>query len=193
MLTASAGQVALRPGISLGPGLHEGKSHGVAGQRTAANLHRQIIVGHGLTNSTSDQGQLVPLVDAIESNLGRRPKEISADAGYCSEANLEAAHARGIKPYIATGRQKHGQAAAVGARGRRAGGRVAAMATTLKRAGHRSRYRLRKQTVEPVFGHIKQARGFRQFLLRGRDKVESEWAMICTAHNLAKLSLAQAA
>ena len=67
------------------------------------------------------------------------------------------------------------------------------MAATLKRAGPRSRYRLRKQTVEPVFGQIKQARGFRQFLLRGRDKVESEWAMICTAHNLAKLCLAQAA
>ncbi len=160
--------------------------------QAAVDAERQIIVGHGLTNSTSDQGQFEPLVDAIESNLGRRPKEISADAGYCSEANLGAAHTRGIKPYIATGRQKHGQAAAVGARGARAGGQVVAMAATLKRAGRRSRYRLRKQTVEPVFGQIKQARGFRQFLLRGRDKVENEWAMICTAHNLAKLCLAQA-
>ncbi len=159
--------------------------------QAAVDADHQIIVGHGLTNSTSDQGQLVPLVDAIETNLGRRPKEASADAGYCSEANIKAVRARGIKPYIATGRQKHGQAAAVGAR--RAGGQVAAMAATLKRAGHRSRYRLRKQTVEPVFGHIKQARGFRQFLLRGRDKVESEWAMICTAHNLAKLCRAQPA
>ncbi len=52
--------------------------------------------------------------------------------------------------------------------------------------------RLRKQTVEPVFGQIKQARGFRQFLLRGREKVTCEWAMICTAHNLAKLAVAQA-
>ena len=160
--------------------------------QAAVDAERQIIVGHGLTNSTSDQGQFEPVVDAIETHLGRRPKEVSADAGYCSEANLEAAHTRGIKPYIATGRQKHGQAAAVGARGARAGGQVAAMAATLKRAGHRSRYRLRKQTVEPVFGQIKQARGFRQFLLRGRDQVENEWAMICTAHNLAKLCLAQA-
>ena len=159
--------------------------------QAAVDTERQIIVGHGLTNSTSDQGQFVPLLDAIETNLGARPKEASADAGYCSEANLGAVDARGIRPYIATGRQKHGHAAAVGAR--RTGGRVAAMAATLKRAGHRSRYRLRKQTVEPVFGQIKQARGFRQFLLRGRDKVESEWAMICTAHNLAKLCLAQAA
>ena len=161
--------------------------------QAAVDAEHQIIVGHGLTSSTSDQSQLEPLVDDIETNLGRRPKEISADAGYCSEANLEAAAARGIKPYIATGRQKHGQTAAVGARAPRAGGRVAAMAATLKRAGHRSRYRLRKQTVEPVFGHIKQARGFRQFLLRGRDKVAGEWAMICTAHNLAKLCVARTA
>jgi hypothetical protein len=60
----------------------------------------------------------------------------------------------------------------------------------LKRAGWRSRYRLRKQVVEPVFGQIKQARGFRQFLLRGIDKVKAEWALICTAHNLGKLARA---
>ena len=65
-----------------------------------------------------------------------------------------------------------------------------AMAQTLKRAGHRSRYRLRKQVVEPVFGQIKQARGFRQFLLRGLDQVRAEWAMICTVHNLLKLAQA---
>jgi Transposase DDE domain len=64
------------------------------------------------------------------------------------------------------------------------------MRDKLKRAGRRSRYRLRKQVVEPVFGQIKQARGFRQFLLRGFDKVKAEWALICTAHNLAKLARA---
>jgi len=58
----------------------------------------------------------------------------------------------------------------------------------LKRAGRRSRYRLRKQIVEPVFGQIKQARGFRQFLLRGLNNVRGEWAMICTVHNLLKLA-----
>ena len=67
---------------------------------------------------------------------------------------------------------------------------MTAMAATLKKAGRRSRYRLRKQTVEPVFGQIKQARGFRQFLLRGHEKVRAEWAMICTAHNLLKLAKA---
>jgi hypothetical protein len=66
------------------------------------------------------------------------------------------------------------------------------VATKLKRAGRRSRYRLRKQIVEPVFGQIKHARGFRQFLLRGLDKVRAEWAMICAVHNLLKLAKATA-
>jgi hypothetical protein len=66
------------------------------------------------------------------------------------------------------------------------------MTTKLRRAGHRSRYRLRKQVVEPVFGQIKQAMGFRQFLLPGIEKVKAEWALICTAHNLRKLALAAA-
>ena len=138
--------------------------------QAAVDAKRQIIVAHALTDSTSDQGQLEPLIDAIEANLGRRPREISADAGYCSKANLEAADRRGIKPYIATGRQKHGQAAAVGPRAAPPGGRVAAMAATLRRAGRRSRYRLRKQTVEPVFGQIERRVLFleeRGFLGRG--------------------------
>ena len=67
------------------------------------------------------------------------------------------------------------------------------MAANLKRAGRRSRYRLRKQTVEPVFGQIKHARGFRQFLLRGFTKVRAEWALVCTAHNLTKLVSTRAA
>ena len=144
----------------------------------------QIIVAHGLTPSMSDQDQLVPLLDAIKDNLGRRPKEGSADAGYLSEANLEAMAKRGIEPYIATGRAKH----AACAKRNITGSLTKVMRDKLKRAGRRSRYRLRKQIVEPVFGQIKQARGFRQFLLRGIEKVSAEWALICTAHNLAKLA-----
>jgi len=158
--------------------------------QAAVDGEAQVIVAHGLTNG-SDQAQLTPLVDAIQSNTGRPPKEVSADAGYCSEANLEALDARGIRGYVATGRQRHGQAAATG-RGRHHGPRVRAMRTRLRRGGFRSRYRLRKHTVEPVFGQIKQARGFRQFLLRGLDKVEHEWALVCTAHNLTKLTRALA-
>ena len=146
----------------------------------------QIIVAHGLTPSTSDQDQLVPLLDAIERDLGRMPKEASADAGYLSEANLNALAARGIAGYIAIGRAKRPAEVAR----RIAGPLTRAMRDKLRRAGWRSRYRLRKQIVEPVFGQIKQARGFRQFLLRGIEKVKAEWALICTAHNLNKLARA---
>ena len=151
----------------------------------------QIIVAHGLTNDGSDQAQLTPLLDAIQTHVGREPEEVSADAGYCSEANLEALEARGVRGYVATGRQRHGQAAATG-RGRQQGPRVQTMRQRLRRGGFRSRYRLRKQTVEPVFGQIKQARGFRQFLLRGLAAVQHEWALVCTAHNLVKLTRALA-
>jgi len=159
--------------------------------QAAVDGGQQIIVAHGLTDSGSDQGQLTPLVDAIGANTGRQAKEISADAGYCSEANLEALAERGIRAYVATGRQRHGQAAATG-RGRQQGPRLRAMRARLRRGGFKSRYRLRKQIVEPVFGQIKQARGFRQFLLRGLRQVEHEWALVCTAHNLAKLTRALA-
>ncbi|SLM42014.1 hypothetical protein NSND_50400 [Nitrospira sp. ND1] len=64
------------------------------------------------------------------------------------------------------------------------------MQVKLRRGGRRSRYRLRKQTVEPVFGQIKQARGFRQVLLRGIEKVTQEWSLVCSAHNLLKLAKA---
>jgi len=92
------------------------------------------------------------------------------------------------KGYIATGRQKHGSVSATAKRPPKPGSLIARMTTRLRRAGHRSRYRLRKQVVEPVFGQIKQARGFRQFLLRGIDKAKAEWALICTVHNLRKLA-----
>jgi hypothetical protein len=154
--------------------------------QAAVDGKAQVIVAHTLTQSTSDQDQLTVLVDAIEANLGTRPKEASADAGYCSEANLGALADRGVAGYIATGRAKHAADAKRGA----GGPLTQAMRRKLKQAGWRSRYRLRKQIVEPVFGQIKQARGFRQFLLRGIEKVRAEWALICTAHNLTKLARA---
>lgn len=154
--------------------------------QAAVDAKAQIIVAHSLTESMSDQDQLVPLIDGIKDALGRRPKEASADAGYCSEANLAALAEREVSAYVATGRAKHA------AQGKRkiVQPLAKAMRDKLKRAGWRSRYRLRKQIVEPVFGQIKQARGFRQFLLRGIDKVKAEWALICTAHNLTKLARA---
>ena len=112
-----------------------------------------MIVAHGLTASMSDHGQLVPLVDGIEAGLGRRPEEVSADSGYMSEANLETLQERAITAYVATGRAKHPDKP-------RHKGRplTQAMQRKLKRAGRRSRYRLRKQVVEPVFGQINRLR-----------------------------------
>ncbi|MGH7001374.1 MAG: IS1182 family transposase [Stellaceae bacterium] len=156
--------------------------------QAAVDAEAQVIVAQDLSNAATDQAQLAPMVGAIRSNLGHNPDELSADAGYCSEANLRTLGRRRIRAYIATGRQRHGTPAAVAQRTPKRGSIVARMATKLKRAGHRSRYRLRKQVVEPVFGQIKQARGFRQFLLRGLDNVKAEWALLCTVHNLLKLA-----
>jgi hypothetical protein len=158
--------------------------------QAAVDGEAQIIVAHTLTNSSSDQAQLAPLLDGLKANLGRNPHEVSADAGYCSDANLRTIKRRRIEGYIATGRQKHGTRSATAKKVATPGSPIARMSTRLKRAGYRSRYRLRKQIVEPVFGQIKQARGFRQFLLRGIEKVRHEWALICTAHNLTKLARA---
>ena len=154
--------------------------------QVAVDAGSQVIVSQRLVTSGADMGGLVPLVDAVRATLGRKPAEVSADTGFAREANLLAMAERGVRAYVPPPRSRSSE------------GRVAPkpqqprMAATLKRAGHRSRYRLRKQVVEPVFGQIKQARGFRQFLLRGLTKVRAEWAMICSAHNLLKLAKAAA-
>src|SRR5207344_3018289 len=140
----------------------------------------------------------VPMTDAIETNLGRKPEQLSADAGYFSEANLEALENRNIDAYVATGRARDavagtvkGQTPAATPAGPEGAGptRVDAMRAKSKAGGHEGPYRLRKQRPEPVFGQIKQARGFRQFLMRGFEKVRAEWAIICSIHNLLKLLL----
>jgi len=155
---------------------------GYNGQIAVDQAH-QIIVAQRLQTNPADYAGLIPLVDAAKANLGRKPRELSADTGFATEANLAALAERNIRGYLPPGRRAERHLVDKP--------RMAAMATTLKRAGHRSRYRLRKQVVEPVFGQIKQARGFRQCLLRGLDQVRGEWALICTAHNLLKLAAAQ--
>ncbi len=171
--------------------------------QAAVDAEAQIIVAQGVTQEANDKHQLVPMTDAIETNLGRKPGQLSADSGYCSDANIEALETRGIDGYIAPGRTKD---AAEGTDKESAGApsadaaptaspepataptRVEAMREKIKAGGHDSPYRLRKQLPEPVFGQIKQARGFRQFLLRGIENVRAEWSIVCTAHNLLKLA-----
>ena len=171
--------------------------------QAAVDAQAQIIVAQGVTQEATDKRQLVGMTDAIEANLGHKPTQLSADAGYCSEANLEALEARGIDGYIATGRardaatgkaQEANAAAAVEAAAGTGSAapaepptRVEAMRAKIKAGGHDSPYRLRKQLPEPVFGQIKEGRGFRQFLMRGIANVSAEWSLACTAHNITKL------
>ena len=157
----------------------------------AVDAAHQIILAQRLATNPADYAALVPLVDQARANLGRKLKEVSGDTGFATEANLTAMAARKVRAYLTPSRKKHHPDDADSAeRSFKNSPQMAAMAAKLKRAGRRSRYRLRKATVEPVFGQIKHARGFRQFLLRGLDKVTAEWALICTAHNLLKLAAA---
>jgi transposase len=158
----------------------------------AVDAAHQIIVAQRLGTNPADFAALIPLVDQARANLGRKPREVSGDSGFATEANLAAMAERGIRAYLSPGRLRHGETDPTAGRVLKLKPRMQAMADTLRRAGRHSRYRLRKQVVEPVFGQIKQARGFRQFLLRGLHNVRGEWTMICTVHNLLKLHRAPA-
>ena len=164
----------------------DGFVQGYNGQ-IAVDGHRQVITAQRLTTEGTDYGALAPLVDATTRLCGRKPEAVSADAGFCSEDNLAALKARDIAGYVMPGRARHNRPGDTGRRRIAPGSLMASMDAKLRRAGRRTRYRLRKQIVEPVFGQIKAARGFRQFRLRGFDNVKGEWALICTVHNLTKL------
>ncbi len=119
-----------------------------------------MIVAHRLVTNAADYRALVPLVDGMRAHLRRKPREVSSDADFANEANLAALQDRGITGYLAPGRAPHGEVDAAGRRRLTKMPLMSAMVARLKRARRRSRYRLRKQVVEPVFGQIKQARGF---------------------------------
>ena len=158
----------------------------------AVDAASQVIVAEHVTAAATDVQALPVLLAQIKANTGRQARELSADAGYCSAANLRELRRRHIRGYVAVGRQRHGQRAPEAPRGLPRGSLLAAMRTRLRRAGHRSRYRLRKMTAEPVFGQIKAVREFRQFLLRGLRKVQGEFTLVAIAHNFLKLAAARA-
>jgi transposase len=154
----------------------------------------QLIVGQAVTQAPNDKEQLLPMVAVIEEQSGQRPEEILADSGYCSEKNLEALDSeknteRRIEGYIATERQQHDEYKQPCGKGPLPNGatRTDRMRRKLKTKVGKAVYAARKTIVEPVFGQIKQARGFRQFLLRGIAKVRGEWALVCLTHNILKL------
>jgi len=156
--------------------------------QAAVDGDHQVIVAIGVSNQTSDAVHLLPMLERIQANTGQLPAELTADAGYCSTANLEACEQRGIDAYISTSRQQHGQrprssrgrpAKNLDARGR--------MDRKLRSKAGQAIYALRKTVVEPVFGQIKGSRGLNRFGLRGLEKVNGEWALMATTHNLLKL------
>jgi transposase len=148
----------------------------------------QLIVGQTVTQAANDKQQMVPLVEAMEEQSEQKPEEVLVDSGYCSDGNLEYLEEEEIEGFVATEKQKHGERSETCKRGplRNDATRVERMDRKLKTKVGAAIYARRKCIVEPVFGQIKQARGFRQFLLRGLEKVRGEWALICMTHNLLK-------
>jgi hypothetical protein len=146
-----------------------------------------------VTQQANDKQQVEPLVEQMKVNLGgRKPAELSADAGYFSEDNVSYLEGESIDAYVATGRQKHGVAPPppvepIPGKAAKEPTVREQMAAKLQTPEGKKVYAKRKQTVEPVFGQIKEARGLRRFLLRGMDSVQAEWSLICTTHNLLKL------
>ena len=156
--------------------------------QAAVDGDHQVIVAIGVSNQPSDAVHLLPMLERIQANTGELPNALIADAGYCSTANLEACEEIGMNAYISTSRQQHGQRPRpsrgrppkdLDARGR--------MERKLRSKAGQAIYALRKTVVEPVFGQIKGARGLDRFRLRGLEKVNGEWALMATTHNILKL------
>lgn len=149
----------------------------------------QLIVGQAVTQETNDKRQLQPMVQIIAEQAGQRPDQVLADSGYCSDENLAALADTSIDLYVATRKHKHGESRRPCPRGPlpKTATRTARMARKLQTKRGAAVYAVRKAIVEPVIGQIKQARGFRQFLLRGVAKVRGEWALVCMTHNVLKM------
>jgi transposase len=161
--------------------------------QAVANEH-QIILAADVTDQANDVLQVVPMVDQARANLDAAGVEraIGAailDSGYYSEANTAALEARGIDPYVATERLKHNEKVASAPRGRIPRGLSAKqrMARKLRTKRGREVYAKRKGMIEPIFGHLKQVLGCRQFSLRGLASMRGEWRLMATVHNLLKL------
>jgi len=150
---------------------------------------QQLIVGQAVTQETNDKKQLLPMIRTIEQQAGATPPQLLADAGYCSDENLTAIADTTIDAYISTRKQKHSERPGPCPRGPlpKTATIVDRMTRKLHTKAGAAVYAARKGIVEPVIGQIKHARGFRQFLLRGFAKVQGEWSLVCTTHNILKL------
>ena len=176
------------PDSRIMPSKPDGWVQGYNAQAVVDTGH-QVIVATTISTSTADTRSLPDLVDGVETNTGRRPKRLLADAGYGSDDNLAHLAERGIDAYIAVRRDKHSAPRPAAPRGRIPAGLTSRerMARKLTTKRGRTEYARRKTSVEPTFGQIKEVLGFRRFSLRGKEKVDAEWYLVCAVHNLGKL------
>ena len=154
----------------------------------AVDSASQVIVAAEVTQETNDKKQLLPMLAQIATNLGQKPEKVSADTGYFSAANVTDESVKDVDLYVATGRDK--QSDAVQTSGDPPPPDALpkeAMRTKLRTAAGRAVYKMRKAIVEPVFGQVKEQRGFRRFSLRGKENVRREWRLVCAVSNLLKL------
>lgn len=158
--------------------------------QASVDAETQIIVASNLTNQANDSPHLPSQIKEVINNTHRCPKEVSADAGYYSEDNLEALNSEKIEAYIPPDKIKHSEwREQKPPRGRipQNASPMYLMRRKLRTKHGRARYKLRQTSVEPVFGYIKEQMGLRQFLLRGQDKVRSVWRFTCAVYNLMKI------
>src|SRR6516165_10476916 len=157
----------------------------------AVDGEAQVIVAAEVTQQSNDKQQLVAMVEQVKQNVGAQPQAVSADNGYWNGKQVGEVQVRGINLHVATGKQKPGASQQAededGQESNAEAGLLEQMKQKLKTQAGQDLYRMRKAIVEPVFGQIKEWRGFRRFLLRGLQKVRAEWKLICLTHNLLKL------
>jgi len=154
----------------------------------AVDSASQVIVAAEVTQETNDKKQLLPMIALIATNLEQKPEKVSADTGYFSEANVTDESVKDVDLYVATGRDKHGDAVETSSDPPPPGASPKeSMREKLQTEAGRTVYKMRKAIVEPVFGQIKEQRGFRRFSLRGKENVSREWKLVCAVSNLLKL------
>jgi transposase len=154
----------------------------------AVDSASQVIVAAEVTQETNDKKQLIPMIAQMVANLEQKAEKVSADTGYFSEANVTDESVKDVDLYVATGRDKHsGAVETIGHPPPPDASPKEAMRLKLQTVAGRDVYKMRKAIVEPVFGQIKEQRGFRRFSLRGLNNVSREWRLVCAASNLLKL------
>jgi len=157
--------------------------------QAAVDDANQIIVGQAVSNKSPDNGNLVPLVRQVQDNCGEPAKAVVADAGYWTPNAPTQSEELGTSALISTQRRRHwdtDDTVTEGEPPEHASARDK-MRHKVRTQEGRQLYARRKAVVEPVFGQVKDCRGYRRFLLRGLDGVAGEWALLCTVHNLLKL------